>query len=290
MSGIPPSAVTPSAQIFDEALGQAPGRGRMAGRRVVVVGGGQRATVDENPPVGNGRAISLLCAREGAIVAVVDVSREAAEATAAQIGAEGGQAIVEVADIGDAEQADAAITRCHQRLGGFDGLAMVAGISHGLPLASLDVDKWDREFAVNLRSNMIAARRALELMDDGSAIVLMSSIAAYRSGSGNPAYETSKAGQTALCRGIAVAGQQRGIRCNVVLPGFMDTPMGRDATRRRPARVGNPLPFGRQGTGWEVAYPTLFLLSRESSFVNGHALVVDGGSYVGVGVRAKSDG
>ena len=63
-------------------------------------------------------------------------------------------------------------------------------------------------------------------------------------------------------------------------PGLMDTPMGRDATRRRPGRA-TAVPFGRQGTGWEVAYASLFLLSHEASYVNGHALLVDGGLFAG---------
>jgi NAD(P)-dependent dehydrogenase (short-subunit alcohol dehydrogenase family) len=61
----------------------------------------------------------------------------------------------------------------------------------------------------------------------------------------------------------------------------MDTPMGRDASRRRPGRAAS-VPFSRQGTGWEVAYACLFLLSHESSYVNGHALLVDGGLHVGI--------
>jgi len=110
----------------------------------------------------------------------------------------------------------------------------------------------------------------------------MSSLAALRNSSGNPAYETTKAAQVALARSIAMAGQKKGIRCNSVLPGLMDTPLGRAATARRPGRLGAPLPFGRQGTGWEVAYACLFLISHESSYVNAHALQVDGGPAAGI--------
>jgi NAD(P)-dependent dehydrogenase (short-subunit alcohol dehydrogenase family) len=118
-------------------------------------------------------------------------------------------------------------------------------------------------------------------MAPGSSIVLISSLAALRNQSRNPAYEASKAAQVSLARSIAVAGEARAIRCNAVLPGLMDTPMGRDATRRRPNRA-LAVPFGRQGTGWEVAYACLYLLSHESSYVNAHALLVDGGLSIGV--------
>jgi NAD(P)-dependent dehydrogenase (short-subunit alcohol dehydrogenase family) len=117
-------------------------------------------------------------------------------------------------------------------------------------------------------------------MSAGASIVLMSSLAAHRDAGGNPAYESSKAAQLALARAIAVAGESKGIRCNAICPGLIDTPMGRDATRRRPNRA-LAVPFGRQGTGREVA-ACLFLISNESSYVNAHALMVDGGLGVGV--------
>ena len=155
------------------------------------------------------------------------------------------------------------------------------GISRGLPLDKLGADTWDDEFAVNLRSHMLFAQAALALMAKAASIVLISSLAALRNQSRNPAYEASKAAQVSLARSIAVAGESKAIRCNAVLPGLMDTPMGRDATRRRPNRA-SAVPFGRQGTGWEVAYAVLFLLSHEASYVNAHALLVDGGLGIGV--------
>jgi NAD(P)-dependent dehydrogenase (short-subunit alcohol dehydrogenase family) len=272
----------PVRQMHDESLGRAPGRGRLSGRCVVVVGAGQRQTVDEDPPIGNGRAISLLFAREGARVACVDVSRAAVEKTCELIAAEKGHAFAEVADAGDAGAIAPALDRCVAHLGGLDGLVMVVGVSSSLPLSRQTAAHWDSEYAVNVRSNMLFSQRALETMDPGGSIVLISSLAALRAASGNPAYETTKAAQVALARSIAMAGQAKAIRCNALLPGLMDTPMGRDATRRRPARIGSPLPFGRQGTGWEVAYAALFLISNESSYVNGHALLVDGGLSGGI--------
>lgn len=117
-------------------------------------------------------------------------------------------------------------------------------------------------------------------MEPGGAIVLTSSIASFRGHGRNSCYEPAKAAQLALTRSVAVAGEPKGIRCNAVLPGLIDTPLGRDATRRRPDRAA-AAPFGRQGTGWEVAYATLFLISNEASYVNGHALVVNGGLTIG---------
>jgi NAD(P)-dependent dehydrogenase (short-subunit alcohol dehydrogenase family) len=283
---LPGRAPDPATQLFDESLGRAPGRGRMAGRRIVVVGAGQRDTVDADPPVGNGRAIAMLCAREGAQVACIDRAQVPLEHTCALIAGEGGRAHAFVADASDAAQLDAALERSRDAMGGIDGLAMVVGISHGRPLSKMDVDTWDREFAVNVRSNMIAGKKAVALLEDGGAIVVVSSIASLRA-SGNPAYEASKSAQLALVRAIAGAGQSRGIRCNALLPGLIDTPMGRDASRARSNRTALPLPFRRQGTGWEVGYAALFLLSHESSYVNAHTMVVDGGVLAGVGMRPR---
>src|ERR1700710_2772352 len=96
-----PKQLNPSASIHPETLGQAKPHGRLAGRRIVVAGAGQRKIIDEEPPIGNGRAMSVLFAREGAHVACIDVSKEAADNTVAQITAEGGKAFTDVVDVSD---------------------------------------------------------------------------------------------------------------------------------------------------------------------------------------------
>ena len=277
-----PTEIDPRQSMFAETLGRTFGRARLSGRKVVVVGAGQRPTpAGETVPMGNGRAISLLAAREGAAVACIDSAAAAAEATVAMIAVEDGCAFAEVADVREAAAIAPLLTRCAQRLGGLDGLVLNVGISRGLPLDKISADTWDDEFAVNLRSHMLFAQAALPLMSEGGSIVLISSLAALRNQSRNPTYEASKAAQVSLARSVAVAGEPKAIRCNAVLPGLMDTPMGRDATRRRPGRAA-AVPFGRQGTGWEVGHACIFLLSHEASYVNAHALVVDGGLGVGV--------
>jgi len=282
-----PKRLDPSASLHPEALGQVAGRGRLAGRRIVVVGAGQRKVVDEDPPIGNGRAMSILFAREGAHVACVDVSAEAADETVRLITDEGGTAFAEVADVADPAAIAPVLDRCVARLGGLDGLALNVGISHGLSLARMTPEVWDLDFAVNLRSHMLFAQHALPLMAPGSAITLTSSVASQRANGRNPAYEASKAAQIALARSIARAGEAKGIRCNVIAPGYVDTPMGRDASRRRSDRALT-VPFGRQATGWEIAYAALFLISHESSYVNAHTLFVDGGHLAGI-VRDAAD-
>jgi NAD(P)-dependent dehydrogenase (short-subunit alcohol dehydrogenase family) len=276
-----PKQIDPSASLHAEALGRAKSHGRLMGRHIIVVGAGQRTIVDEDPPIGNGRAMSVLFAREGAHVACIDVSKEAANGTVEQITSEGGKAFADIADVADASAVAPAVERCAKKLGGLDGLALNVGISSGLSLPKMTAEAWDRDFSVNVRSHMLFAQKALEVMSPGGAIVMMSSMASQRANGRNPAYESSKAAQIALGRAIARAGEDKGIRCNVIAPGFMDTPMGRDASRRRADRAVT-VPFGRQGTGWEVAYAALFLISNESSYVNAHTLFLDAGHMAGI--------
>jgi NAD(P)-dependent dehydrogenase (short-subunit alcohol dehydrogenase family) len=278
---LPPAQVDPAKSIYDESLGRAPARGRLQGRKVIVVGAGQRKRPEPDPPFGNGRAIAHLFAREGARVGCVDLSAEAVDYAVGEMRAEGLDVFGEVADVGDADAIAPLVARCIDRLGGFDGLVANVGITSGVPFADLTADVWDHDFNVNARSHMLLSQQALARMTDGGSMLLVSSTGALFPGARQPAYEASKAALLALTRSVAKAGEPRGIRCNCVLPGLMDTPMGRDEARRRPER-GSQVPFGRQGTAWEIAYAALFLISHEASYVNAHSMVVDGGQVFGI--------
>jgi len=112
-----PKHPDPAASLHAEALGLAKNHGRLTGRRIIVVGAGQRNIVDEDPPIGNGRAMSVLFAREGAHVACIDVNREAADNTVAQIAKEGGKAFSDIVDVSDIAAIAPAVERCAKQLG-----------------------------------------------------------------------------------------------------------------------------------------------------------------------------
>jgi NAD(P)-dependent dehydrogenase (short-subunit alcohol dehydrogenase family) len=163
-------------------------------------------------------------------------------------------------------------------LGGLDGLVLNVGIGLGRGLAGTTAAQWDEVFAVNTRAHFLVAAAALPVLAPGSAIVFVSSAASLRAATGVPAYDASKAALLGICRQVAREGMDRAIRANLVVPSLVDTPLGREASRRNAARTARSLPFGRQATAWEVAYATVWLLSGESSYVNAHPLILDGGA------------
>ncbi len=260
-----------------EALGTTEGSGRLAGRRILVVGAGTRLSPDPEAPIGNGRAISVLSAREGADVACLDLAEEAARDTAQLVEAEGRKAVALIGDASDPLVAPSLVSGAIGGLGGLDGLVLNVGIGRGGRLAGTTAEDWDLTFAVNVRAHFLACQAALPSMSEGSSIVFISSVAGLRPGSRIPAYDSSKAALAGLCRHVAAEGGRHGVRANIVAPGLIDTPLGRWASSGRASRDRTPVTLGRQGTAWEVAEAVVWLLSNQSSYVTGQLIAVDGG-------------
>lgn len=247
---------------------------RLDGRTVLVVGAGSQPSPEPDAPLGNGRAIAVACAREGATVVCADVERSRAEVSATLVAEVGGRAIVVEADAATEEGAAAMVGAVPE----LHGVVVNVGIGRGAGgLIGTSAEDWDTTLAVNLRAPFLAARLALPRMPTGSAFVFVGSLAGTQPGSNLPAYDASKAGLLGLNRHVALEGARLGVRANVVAPGLIDTPLGRAATRGRPARGRTRVPLGRQGTAWEVAAATVFLLSDEASYITGTTLTVDGG-------------
>lgn len=260
-----------------ESAGTASGRGRLAGRRIVVVGAGSRPSTDPAVTVGNGRAIAVLCAREGASVACVDVDEAAAQHTVHLCAAEGSTAVAIVADVRDADACARLVDDAHRELGGLDGVVANVGFGEGQGLAGTTPELWDDIFALNVRSHFLVARAAMPVLDDGSALVFIGSAAGVKPGSRFPAYDSSKAALFGLTRHVAFEGAPRGIRANYVIPGPVDTPLGRVGDATVAVRTKIKWPLGRQATAWDIAYATVFMLSAEAGYITAQSLIVDGG-------------
>jgi NAD(P)-dependent dehydrogenase (short-subunit alcohol dehydrogenase family) len=270
-----PSMQTPP--LADTTRGAAPGLARLRGRRVLVVGAGRETYGMPDPPVGNGQAISRLAAREGAAVACADLDLAKARETADEIAQdEHGRAVAIAADAARESDVLRMLDEAASGLGGLDGIVCNVGIGRGFGFAGTTVEDWDTVLAVNLRSHFLCMKHGLPRLEPGASIVLVSSIAGRRAGSNLPAYDASKAALSGLLRHATRDAMTAGVRVNAVVPGLIDTSLGRMATAQRPNRT-RTLPFGRQGTAWEIAYATVFLLSDEAAYVSGHELVVDGG-------------
>ncbi len=249
--------------------------GMLEGRCITVIGAGTQASRDPEAPLGNGRAIAIRAAREGASVVCVDRNEEAAQATWRQITEEGGKAAVVVGDVTTEEGCRMAMAEDAGLVP--DGVVLNVGTGFGMGVAGTSLEDWDRTFALNLRAHFLVVKRALVSLPDNGSIVFIGSVAGLRPGSRIPAYDASKAGLIGLNRHVALEGARRGIRSNVICPGLIDTPLGRAASAGRPSRTRAPVPLGREGTAWEVAASTVFLLSSESSYITGQVLAVDGG-------------
>jgi NAD(P)-dependent dehydrogenase (short-subunit alcohol dehydrogenase family) len=253
------------------------GRLRLEGKVAIITGAGS-----SGPGTGTGKATSILFAREGAKVLLVDRNAQAAEETLATIREEGGEGSVMAADVTLAADCEAIAAAAVERYGGLDILFNNVGITG--PGSPTDVEEsvWDNVLEVNLKSMMLTTKYAVPRMIDagGGSIINMSSIAGVRAGSGAASvpYSASKAGVIGMSETMAVHLGRDNVRVNVIAPGHIYTPMVggtmEPITRERRRKAG---PLGVEGNAWDIAYAALFLASDESRWVSGVVLPVDAG-------------
>ncbi len=251
---------------------------RFAGRNVLVVGGGSDgpARDGEDVAIGNGRAIAMRLAAEGARVAVTDVDLDRARQTINVIG--DGLAIA--ADAGNPDDCRRAVAQTESELGPIDVVVANVAVAGAQPLRAQSKDDWDLAVSVNVEGHWVTAQAALApMLERGRGVfVFVGSTAGVWSSARSLSYEATKAAQLAVMRHLAVRYGPRGIRANAVVLGVIDSPMVRREFGDLGAGARDAVsPLGRQGTPEEAAAAAAFLASDDASYVNGHALVVDGG-------------
>jgi NAD(P)-dependent dehydrogenase (short-subunit alcohol dehydrogenase family) len=244
----------------------------------LVTGGGE----------GIGKAAALLFAREGAKVAVLGRHRENLDPVVDQIAAEHGQAIPVLADISDPGQMQAAIKEIIDKWGRLDIVFANAGINGvWAPLEELEPEEWDRTLSINLKGTFLTVKYAApHLKKQGGSVIVNSSINGTRvfSNTGASAYSSSKAGQVAFTKMVALELAPWKVRVNVICPGAIETNIDDNTERRDLDKVQTPVEFPdtdkplerKPGSAEQVARLVLFLASDASDHITGTEMWIDG--------------
>lgn len=259
----------------------------LAGKVAFVTGCGS-----QGPGWGNGKAIAVTFARNGATVYGVDLREEAAAETRRIVEAEGGHFAAGVGDVTDLATVRRLVADCKERFGRIDVLVNNVGLSLPGDPVTMSEETWDAQIDINLKTAFLCTKAVLPIMEaQGKGVVVsVASTAAIRyTGKPQAAYAAAKAGLVQFSRVVAVDYARRGVRLNCVLPGLIETPlveklakdfasgetgMDRDAfyQRRR-----DQVPIGRMGEAFDVAHAALFLASDAAKYVTGTEILVDGG-------------
>jgi NAD(P)-dependent dehydrogenase (short-subunit alcohol dehydrogenase family) len=254
--------------------------GRVEGKVAIVTGAGSTP----GPGVGTGKACSVVLAREGASVLLVDIRPERAEETRSMIVDEGGKAEVFAGDLTKAADAEAMVGAAVEMFGTVDILINNIGMASLGTVVDTSEEAWDRALDINLRTAFLASKYTVPVMADKGAgsIVNIASISALR-GDGTVAYSAAKGGMIAMTIDMAFSHGRQGIRVNAIAPGHITTPMvlsvsapGPKADQMNQMRSAAGL-LGTPGTGWDVGWAAAFLASDEARWITGTLLPVESG-------------
>lgn len=235
---------------------------------------------------GIGRATALAFASAGTSVAVADISEESSCETAQLIEEQGGRAVAVKCDVTKAEEVKTALDQTIKEFGRLDFAFNNAGIEQrNAAVADFEEDEWNRIIDTNLRGAFLCMKYEIPLLlkQGGGAIVNVSSGAGVIGIKGGAAYTAAKHGVIGLTKSAALDYAAQNIRVNAVAPGYIDTPMMdrfTGGTTEGQKKVIAQEPIGRMGQPEEIANAVVWLCSDASSFIVGHALIIDGGQTV----------
>jgi NAD(P)-dependent dehydrogenase (short-subunit alcohol dehydrogenase family) len=248
---------------------------RLKGKVALITGAG----------MGQGREAALLFAKEGARVVVCDVNARAATDTARAITRRRGQALAVVGDVGKEQDVQRMIAEGVRKFRALHVLYNNAGVlwkDRDRSVLETSSDNWDRVQAINLKGPFFVAKHGIPhlIRAGGGSIINIGSVSALAGFTvAQDSYTSAKGGLIALTRSLAIQFARKNVRCNIIHPGIIETPMQapylKDPAKRR--SFEESIPLGRIAHPREIAQVALFLASDESSYVTGTEIVVDGG-------------
>ena len=248
--------------------------GRLQSKVALITGAG----------MGMGREAALLFAEEGARVVICDINRAAAEETVSLVRRAGGDAVAAIGDVAVEDDVRRMTEEGVRRFGALHILYNNAGVlwkDRDRSVLETDGVQWDRVMAINLKSVFWVTKHGVPHVRaaGGGSIILVGSVSALAGFTrAQDAYTAAKGGLIALNKSLAIQFARDNIRCNIIHPGIVETPLQAPyLTDELRAEFKTGIPLGRIGRPREIAYAALFLASDESSFMTGAEMIVDGG-------------
>lgn len=245
---------------------------RLKGANALITGAAQ----------GIGMAIAAGMAREGANVCIADVNIDKAEASAEEVRKSGVKASAIKLDVSNQDEVINAFRSFIKDFGTLDILVNNAGITRDTLLIRMKEEDWDSVMNINLKGTFLCSREAVRIMSKQRAgkIINISSIVAFIGNPGQANYSSSKAAVIGLTKTIAREYAGRGIRVNAVAPGFIQTPMTDNLPDKVKDEMKQSIPLASFGTTGDVTNAVIFLASKESDYITGQVLHVNGGMYM----------
>lgn len=241
--------------------------------KVAIITGGAR---------GIGRSIADKFAANGAILALVDVNEEVAKTAADELGTKGIKAIALKADVSNQEDVDNMVKTVIDAFGRVDVLVNNAGVTRDNLMLRMSESDWDLVLNINLKGVFLCTKEVLRPMSKagGGSIINIASIVGQMGNAGQANYSASKGGVIALTKTTAKEYAKKGIRCNAVAPGYINTEMTKALSDAAREAMLSTIPMQLMGEPEDIANASLFLASGMASYITGHVLAVNGGMYM----------
>ncbi len=234
--------------------------------------------------LGMGRSASVLFAKEGASVLIFDINEKAARETEEMIKDEGGKCAVYIGDVSKENDVKAGVEEAVRQFGKLNILYANAGVlwkDRDKSVIETTEENWDIVQAINLKGAFFLTKHGIPYLKKagGGSIILVGSISALVGFTlAQDSYTCAKGALISLCKSLAVQFGPDNIRCNIIHPGMVDTPLQEPyLTPEKKKAIAESLPLRRLGKPEDIAYTALFLASDESSWMTGAEIIVDGG-------------